>query len=204
MKEQILSVARQQVCLLGYQNLSIRNITKAIGCSSGVVYLYFKNKNDLLEKVYHDFESDFFEILVTQNKCDCPIQYLKNVCFHCLTYSIKKPQQYELIFHYKQQQNHSNKIFADTKIKNICKEIIQECQEKGYLLISQNSEEVFQILWNFMYGLIYLNISKRLVHFQRYNENLSSEILENFIENLFFNRRFVPNTNFEPIYSVLS
>ena len=204
MEEQILSVARHQICQLGYQHLSIRNITKAIGCSSGVVYVYFKNKNDLLEKVCQDFENDFFEILVAQNKCECPIQYLKNVCFHCLSYSIKKPQQYELIFHYKHPLNHSNTIFADVRIKNICKEIILECQEKGYLLISQNAEEIFQVLWNFMYGLIYLNISKRFIHFQRHNENLSSEILENFIENLFFKRRSVTNTNFESIFSVLS
>lgn len=205
MKEKILLIARQQICQSGYQNLSIRNITKAIGCSPGVVYLYFKDKNDLLEQICYGFEDDFFETLITQNKCDCPIQYLKNVCFYCLSYSIKKPQQYELIFYYRHEPNKSDIIarFADTKIKNICQGIIQECQEKGYFLISRNPEDVFQILWNFMYGLIYLNFSERLIHFQRHNENLSSEILENFIENLFFKRRSVSNTNFENIYSVL-
>ncbi|WP_096200273.1 TetR/AcrR family transcriptional regulator [Bacillus sp. FJAT-45350] len=55
-KEMILKEARIQFVIKGYNQVSVRNIAKKLGCSHGSIYYHFKNKAELF---YAIVEEDF-------------------------------------------------------------------------------------------------------------------------------------------------
>ena len=51
-KKKILEVARELVCMKGYDNTTIQDIVDNLGgLTKGVIYHHFKSKQDILEKV---------------------------------------------------------------------------------------------------------------------------------------------------------
>lgn len=59
-KDSILAIARQEFLAKGFQGASLRHIAKQANGTTGIIYTYFKNKNDLFETlvqpVLHQFE----------------------------------------------------------------------------------------------------------------------------------------------------
>lgn len=59
-KDLILAVARQQFLTKGFREASLRDIAKKANGTTGIIYTYFKNKNDLFETLVqpaiHQFE----------------------------------------------------------------------------------------------------------------------------------------------------
>ncbi len=55
MNRQILSATESLIAEIGIQNLSIRKIATQAGIALGTLYLYFKTKDDLLNKLAYDF-----------------------------------------------------------------------------------------------------------------------------------------------------
>lgn len=59
-KESILAVARQEFLAEGFRGASLRQIARKANRTTGVIYTYFRNKNDLFETlvrpVIHQFE----------------------------------------------------------------------------------------------------------------------------------------------------
>lgn len=59
-KALILAVARQEFLAKGFREASLRHIAKKANGTTGIIYTYFKNKNDLFETliqpVIHQFE----------------------------------------------------------------------------------------------------------------------------------------------------
>ncbi|MFA8451062.1 MAG: TetR/AcrR family transcriptional regulator [Bacteroidales bacterium] len=50
-REQILRVAQREFYELGFQKTSLRTIAKKINATTGIIYSYFKNKDDLFEEI---------------------------------------------------------------------------------------------------------------------------------------------------------
>lgn len=48
-KDSILTIARQEFLAKGFQGASLRHIAKQANGTTGIIYTYFKNKNDLYE-----------------------------------------------------------------------------------------------------------------------------------------------------------
>ncbi len=58
MRQRILKAAMELFAKGGYENVSMRKIAKKIEYSPGTIYLYFKNKNDImLQLCYQGFEA---------------------------------------------------------------------------------------------------------------------------------------------------
>ena len=51
LREEILDAARSLIAKDGYENLSIRKIAERIEYSPGTIYLYFKDKSEILEQI---------------------------------------------------------------------------------------------------------------------------------------------------------
>ena len=66
MNRQILSATESLIAEIGIQNLSMRKIATQAGIALGTLYLYFKTKDDLLNKLAYDL-FDRFHCYVTQD-----------------------------------------------------------------------------------------------------------------------------------------
>ena len=77
-KNQILNTSLKLFAHNGFHNTSIDQIAQETGISKGLVYNYFKSKEELLEEVFKNCFQDFdqFELLATS---DQPKEVLRQV-----------------------------------------------------------------------------------------------------------------------------
>src|SRR5438094_8059206 len=62
-RQAIVEAARALFTTKGYETTTIAEVARQAGVAVGTVYLYFKNKNDLLYAVKGDWEDDFLQFL---------------------------------------------------------------------------------------------------------------------------------------------
>jgi AcrR family transcriptional regulator len=65
-KESILAVARQEFLARGFRDASLRQIAKKANGTTGIIYTYFKNKNDLFETLVRPVILEFERRLATE------------------------------------------------------------------------------------------------------------------------------------------
>lgn len=69
----ILKTADSLMAVEGIQNLSTHKIAKAAGVSVGTIYLYFKNKDELLDQLVHFLFYEFHHYLEQYYQPELPI-----------------------------------------------------------------------------------------------------------------------------------
>lgn len=65
-KDLILAVARQQFLAKGFREASLRHIAKKANGTTGIIYTYFKNKNDVFETLVQPVIYQFEKRLATE------------------------------------------------------------------------------------------------------------------------------------------
>lgn len=159
MKERIVQAATEEFSEKGYENTSIRNIAKRIEYSPGTLYLYFKDKNELLSAVH---EVGFELLLQEMQKVlhiEDPLERLREIAITYIRFSIEHAAQYNLMFI----------IMAPTEVIESEKKwqegenafsflqyIVQECIDHQ-LIRAQNAKEMAFYCWAFMHGLVSLH-----------------------------------------------
>ena len=98
MRARILKAAMQLFVKGGYDNVTMRGIAAKIEYSPGTIYLYFKNKNDImLQLCYQGFE----RLLEQQDKLQKiadPLERLSAGGRYYLAFALENPELYELMF----------------------------------------------------------------------------------------------------------
>jgi AcrR family transcriptional regulator len=168
MKRRILDAAKVLFLDVGFEKTSIRNIADAIEYSPGTIYLYFKDKNELLWELHqeaffaliHSFESVFsienpFEKLVAMGH-----QYLK--------YAFENPELYDLMFLMIapiEALECRNDVWEDGHTAlNMLKIILTECQKQGHFK-GRDIENLAMMVWANVHGIATLNLKKRTLMF---------------------------------------
>ena len=80
-KEDILSAALELFLENGYEKTSVRMISQKIGCEAGLIYYYFKTKDDVFENAlalyYKQTEAELQKLTDTQTNIEDIIAYLE-------------------------------------------------------------------------------------------------------------------------------
>lgn len=90
-RDEIIEQARKLFFENGYENTSIRMIASQVGCEVGLIYYYFKNKDDAFEKVMDKMFADYgeeFHKIVCSAKRD-PFRALQS-CFRYVAAETEK------------------------------------------------------------------------------------------------------------------
>ncbi|WAA11386.1 TetR/AcrR family transcriptional regulator [Fervidibacillus albus] len=95
----IMDAAKDLFIKKGYQNVSVRQIAKQIGCSHGAIYYHFKNKAEL----FYAFVEDYFELL--QQKLNEILardgdehEKLRDILLSYIEFGMTYQSHYEIIF----------------------------------------------------------------------------------------------------------
>src|SRR3954465_10081940 len=98
MRERIIDVAIEMFVKEGYEKTSIRNIAEKIEYSPATLYLYYKDKDELL----YDVQKQCFEKLDLEFQhavtAEDPFERLKQICHTYVHYGIDHPELYDLMF----------------------------------------------------------------------------------------------------------
>ena len=149
----------------GFSKVSVRKIAERIQYSPTTLYLYFKDKNEIL---FHCCESGFEKMLsqnIALSLISDPIERLHQMGVNYLNFGLENPEYYDLMFIQDAPMSALNDMGAgwssgDQSLESL-KIIVQDAMEKG-LLVSAKVETVAMAVWGMGHGLVSLAIRQRL------------------------------------------
>lgn len=62
-KVHLMQVAASEFATVGFQNTSLRNICKKAGCTTGAIYFFFENKDDLFKQVIESVTFPMYDFM---------------------------------------------------------------------------------------------------------------------------------------------
>jgi AcrR family transcriptional regulator len=165
LRQLILDTARTMFAAEGYEAVTMRKIADAIEYSPTAIYLYFKDKEELINELCHaDFRALAQEFQKLARVAD-PIERLKRTGLTYIEFGIAYPNHYRLMF-MTPHPPHSPEIEMikgnpEEDAYAFLKVIVGECVAKGIFREEFNDvEAVSQLLWAGVHGVVSLRVAK--------------------------------------------
>ena len=149
----------------GFSKVSVRKIAERVQYSPTTLYLYFKDKNEIL---FYCCESGFKKMLeqnIALGLISDPIERLHQMGVNYLNFGLEYPEYYDLMFIQEAPMSALIDMGAgwssgDQALEAL-KMIVQDAMDKG-LLVSAKVETVAMAVWSMVHGLVSLAIRQRL------------------------------------------
>lgn len=155
-----MDAARELFVAEGYGSVSMRKIADKIEYSPTTIYLYFKDKSDLLHQICEQtFARLAQNIKAIQQLSDNPLEKLRSGMREYVHFGLKHPSQYEIVFITPLPKG-LGKQFEQTNSEiafNTMRDVIAECVSAN-LLKSSDVELISQTLWAGIHGVTALLI----------------------------------------------
>ena len=165
LRQQILDTARTLFARDGYESVTMRKIAEAIEYSPTAIYLYFKDKDQLINELCHaDFRAlarEFQKIAEVRD----PIEGLRKTGLSYIEFGLRYPNHYRLMF-MTPHPPHTPEMEADKGNPEqdayaFVRVIVSQCIEAGLFRKEfSDVEAVSQILWASVHGIVSLQIAK--------------------------------------------
>ena len=163
MRHRILKAAMELFAKGGYENVSMRRIANKIEYSPGTIYLYFKNKNDImLQLCYQGFE----QLLALQKeleKISNPLERLSTGGRYYVNFALENPELYELMFATEEvvQESALDEESVPLKAFRNFEKHVRKCLDAG-IFSGEDAGTTAIALWASLHGLASLLIKQRL------------------------------------------
>ena len=161
LRRQILSAARELFVNEGYENVSMRKIANKIEYSPTTIYLYFKDKADLLDSACQATLLDLLNTLelLNRDKSD-PVETLRKSGKAYVEFGLKYPQDYKLTFVVRPQFQKGLGLEEGTvgeRVFNYLRAMVSECiRQKAFRQVDVDTAG--QALWSAVHGVTLLLI----------------------------------------------
>jgi AcrR family transcriptional regulator len=169
MKHQILDAARRLFLEQGFEKTSIRNIAEAIEYSAGTIYLYFKDKNEILFALHVEAFGTLMQAMQVgvMDEAD-PFERLVILGKNYLKYAFENPELYDLMFVMTAPMESiecRDEIWGDgERAFNVLKLIVGDCIKAGYFE-GEDNETISVMIWSLVHGLATLHLRRRTMIF---------------------------------------
>jgi AcrR family transcriptional regulator len=168
MRLRILEAARKLFLDNGYEKTSIRSIADAIEYSPATIYLYFKDKNELLfalhQEAFQKLIEEFSNVLHIRD----PYERLLAMGKHYMAYAFENPDLYELMFLMTspiETLDSREDIWEDGHIAfGMLTAIVDECIRANYFKNTE-VETILMTIWAQVHGLATIHLRKRTMMF---------------------------------------
>ena len=158
LRQEILDAASEMFASEGYANVSMRKIAGQIEYSPTTIYLYFKDKNDLLNQICEETFGKLYRIVSTireENKN--PLECLRKGLRAYIEFGLEHPNHYELTFitpimEYLGEEIHPYEGSMGERTFNFLRSQVAECVAGGYLK-KGDVDVMSQTMWAAMHGL---------------------------------------------------
>ncbi|HEV8157847.1 MAG TPA: TetR/AcrR family transcriptional regulator [Pyrinomonadaceae bacterium] len=155
LRQEIMDAARELFVAEGYASVSMRKIADKIGYSPTTIYLYFKDKSDLLHQICEQTFAHLAQnIKSIQQLSDNPLEKLRSGLREYVYFGLKHPSQYEIVFitplphKFESDFDETNgRVAFDTM-----RDVVAECVSDN-LLKTNDVELISQTLWAGIHGV---------------------------------------------------
>jgi len=162
-RKEILNSARELFIDDGYEKFSMRRLAKKIDYSPTTIYLYFKNKDDLLlaicEEVAEQFLTKLNHLRSVQSE---PLEALHQAMLYLVEFAFENPNQYKVFFltkpnvygtkeEFMKRESMARKSYFEFK------KMVQVCVKEGKLR-RMDIDVLTQVLATAPHGLITMTL----------------------------------------------
>lgn len=165
MRRRILDAALRLFLEQGFEKTSIRNIAEAIEYSPATIYLYYKDKNELLfalhQEAFLKMMAELGQVVVVKE----PFERLTEMGRKYIKYALENPEMYDLMFIMTapmETLDCRDEVWEDG-LKSFCllKTVVAQCSAAGYFK-NQDVETTSLTIWAYMHGLVTIYLKNRL------------------------------------------
>lgn len=167
LKKEILDAAKSLFSEKGFESTSIRAIAEKIEYSPATIYLYYKDKNEIV----HALHKEGFKMLVSHfevlNNVSHPFERLKGMGRAYIQFALQNPDIYRLLFTMEEPLKHVANCFEEwdegDRAFDILSKTVAECQKLGFFKGFEPIQLSF-VIWSTMHGLCTLRTTGHLAH----------------------------------------
>ncbi len=164
LRQEIIDAARDTLLTRGYAKLSMRGIAERIEYSPTTLYLYFKNKEDILYYLSEEALERQFNVMNTAgSRKSTPVQRLRAVLRAYIDFGLAEPDRYKIVYmaDVSQHVNVTRLLrqggFADKVIQLTIHSIADVVKDSKH---TADPESLFQVLWAHCHGIVSLLIGR--------------------------------------------
>ena len=188
MRNKIIQGAISMFLTEGYEKTSIRNIAEKIEYSPATIYLYYKDKDELLYDVQREaFEKLFYEFEKKATDKD-PFKRLEQISLTYVNFGKKNPEMYNLMFILKAPMNvvegkeewmNGNDCFG------FLVKCLTDCMEQKLIRFDDLMVAALSV-WGMAHGLVSLDLCCRMKVMGLTEEDINKAIITSIHEYLKF------------------
>jgi AcrR family transcriptional regulator len=163
--EEILCAARELFLEHGIENVSTRQIAARVGISQTALYVYFKSKEDMLDRLVDAaFRKLGAALDAVNDSCLCPVDYLRANFREYIRFGLEHPDEYRLVFmlrdgRRKVDERADNKSPVGDALFNVLASRIEQGIATGRLRCIKTGRGAAQSVWASMHGLVALRLA---------------------------------------------
>src|SRR5215472_6434971 len=158
-REEILDAARTLFVKEGYEHVSMRKIAEKIEYAPGTIYLYFRDKAEILNHICEETFARLAQKMQAINKDPAnPLDGLQRGLRTYIQFGVDNPNHYIVTFVQAKQIPDERLLQAGQRCFNGLRGAVRRCMDAGQLNC-QDVEEVAQALWAGAHGVTTLLIS---------------------------------------------
>lgn len=160
----------------GFENVSIRKIADLIEYSPTTVYLYFKDKNEILFNLHEMGFQKMAEYTADLWTIKNPLVRLHKMGEYYIQFGLENPAFYDLMFILQapmealKGMENCEWTSGDQALGRL-KETLQECMDKN-LIEKGDVDAVAMAIWGMVHGLVSLTIRNRIDKLVQSPENI--------------------------------
>jgi len=152
-REEILDAARTLFVKEGYEQVSIRKIAEMIEYAPGTIYLYFRDKAEILERICDETFAKLSQKMQAINADPSnPLDGLRRGLRTYIQFGIDNPNHYIVTFIQAKQIPQDHQPKAGQQCFDNLRGAVRRCVEAGQLNCD-DVEEVAQALWAGAHGV---------------------------------------------------
>lgn len=164
----ILDAARQLLVREGYRDLSMRDVSRAVGCSVSSIYLYFASKDALVHALMDEGFARWHRRMgeLAEEGAGTPAAArLEAVCRAYVAFGLATPEFYEIMymFHSDRMARYPKELFRRARRNlDLMGELVAECRTASGVGTVDDVPVVTTALWSALHGTVSTIIADRL------------------------------------------
>lgn len=158
-RAEILAAARELFSQEGYSQFSMRKLAARIEHSPTTIYLYFRDKDDLLFYICEELYAAFLKAVVEIRQAEPdPGKALRLILHHYIRFGVSHPEQYKTVFFtspvvYGSPDSFMTKDTIALRSYRAFLDLISECIQRG-VLQKNDCNMLAMVFWSAMHGLV--------------------------------------------------
>ena len=163
LRQEILDAARELFVRDGFENVSMRKIAEKIEYSPTTIYLYFKDKADLLDCICEETLGLLVRMQSTDKSVSDPIERLRHGLRSYIEFGLNHPNHYKVSFMMCEvfddpERAVRSRAMGERAFDHL-RQVLSQCAEHE-LIVVEDIEATAQALWATIHGLTSLLIAK--------------------------------------------